>query len=281
MSSKQIIATLAAVLALSATVAVLAILHGNRTNEGDVPDAARPPDAAHRDTRPPDGRARCSQRAENKKNAKTAETHSCASKTRSSRHVDADASDDTDERTDLPPNDRRLLKAIEQARDDESLDQIVKLLPEAAASTNTEIRSELVDAIDDFGVAAMNHLLPFMADPDDDVRQSALDSWTSNLGEIEDEKTRAKLITAVMQVLDDEDALESMTMELTDMDEKIAIQTLVDVIEGGKARPKAVTAAREQYEFITGDEYTTIESADQWLTENYEPKDEKDGNAGK
>lgn len=179
--------------------------------------------------------------------------------------------DDGDDRDDLPTEERRLLSAIEEGRDDDSLEKVLKVLPDAAASTNAEIRSELVDALDSFGVPAMNHLLPFLADPDDDVRQSAIDSWTSTLGEVEDEKMKAKLITAVMQVLNDEDALESMTSELIGMDEKLALQVLVDVIEGGKAPKQAVAAAREQYEFLTGDEYSTVEDADKWLAENYEP----------
>ena len=275
MTSRRMIATLAAVLAVSVTIAVLMLLHKSQTNEGNISSDAT---VLSETTAPKQAKT------------KNAAPSNAARKRLLSKHGRnsvrsgyADASDefDDDERTDLPPEDRQLLKSIEQARDDESLEQIVKLIPGASASTNTEIRAELVDALSEFGTSGMNHLLPFMADPDDDVRQNALDSWTSTLGEIKDEKIRAKLITAVMQVLDDEDALESMAMELTDMDEKIAIQTLVDVIEGGKASPKAVAAAREQYEFVTGDEYTTIESADQWLTENYEPKDDKDGAADK
>lgn len=180
----------------------------------------------------------------------------------------------------VSPADKRLLTAIEEGRDDDSLEKILAVLPEASASTNAEVRSELVDALGWFGVPAMNHLLPFLVDSDDDVRQSAIDSWTSSLGEIEDEKMKAKLIAAVMQVLNDEDALESMTSELIGMDEKIALQTLVDVIEGGKAPKQAVAAAKEQYEFLTGDEYTTVEDADKWLAENYEPPNKENGTDG-
>lgn len=174
-------------------------------------------------------------------------------------------------------DDRRLLDAIEEGLGDDSLEKILRVLPEASTTTNAEIRSELVDALGWFGVPAMNHLLPFLADPDDDVRQSAIDSWTSSLGEVEDEKMKAGLITAVMQVLNDEDALESMATELTDMDEKLALQVLVDVIEGGKASKQAIAAAREQYEFLTGDEYTTVEAADKWLEENYEQDEQNVG----
>lgn len=190
------------------------------------------------------------------------------------RSVDADDDDDDDDN--ISPADKRLLTAIEEGRDDDSLEKVLVVLPEASASTNAEVRSELVDALGWFGVPAMNHLLPFLVDSDDDVRQSAIDSWMSSLGEIEDEKMKAKLIAAVMQVLNDEDALESMTSELIGMDERIALQTLVDVIEGGKAPEQAVAAAKEQYEFLTGDEYTTVEDANKWLAENYEPPDKED-----
>ena len=185
-----------------------------------------------------------------------------------------------DDDDDMSPADRRLMDAIEQASDDDDLDRLVKLIPEVSASTNAEVRSELVDAIGWFDVKGMNHLLPFMADQDDNVRESAIDNWTSSLGEVEDEKLRAQMVGAVMQVLTDEDALESMVNELIDMDERIALQTLVDVIEGGKAAPQGVAAAREQYEFLTGDEYTTIDAANQWLAENYEPPEQESDAAG-
>lgn len=188
---------------------------------------------------------------------------------------DAEDEEDDDDDDDMSPEDRRLMDAIEQGRDDDDLERLVKLIPDVTASTNAEVRAELVDAIGWFDVQGMNHLLPFMADSDEDVRESAIDNWTSALDEVEDEKTRANMIGAVMQVLTDEDALESMSSGLIDMDEKIALQTLVDVIEGGKASPEGVAAAREQYEFLTGDEYTTIEAANQWLEENYEPPDPK------
>ena len=191
-----------------------------------------------------------------------------------------DSGDSGEVDDDMSPADRRLMDAIEQGRDDDDLDRLVKIIPEVSASTNAEVRAELVDAIGWFDVKGMNHLLPFMADPDDDVRESAIDNWTSALGEVEDEKMRAQMVGAVMQVLTDEDALESMVNELIDMDEKLALQTLVDVIEGGKAAPQGVATAREQYEFLTGEEYTNIDAANQWLAENYEPPGQEPDAAG-
>ena len=184
----------------------------------------------------------------------------------------------TEDRTDLTPDEKRVMLAIEKALDDESLDDLKKALPEAAASKNVEIRSDLVDALGWFGKEAMNDLLPFMADPDEDVRSSAIDNWTSALGEISHEKTRADVIESAMMVVDDEDALESMTMELNDLDELIAIQTIINVVESGKAPPEAVAAAREEYEFITGEDYTNVEDANKWMEENYDsPGDDAAG----
>ncbi|MCR5413537.1 MAG: hypothetical protein K6F50_02255 [Kiritimatiellae bacterium] len=172
------------------------------------------------------------------------------------------------DRADLAPDEKRLLAAIEKAMDDENLSAIREILPEAAASANAEVRSDLVDALGWFGVKTMAELMPFMADADEDVRQSAIDGWVAALGEISDAKRRADIIEAAMQVVDDEGALESMTMELSDMEEAEALRVVVGVIEDGAAAETAVAAAREEYEFITGEEYTNAADASRWLEEN-------------
>lgn len=279
MNVKYVVGGLISLLAVAAIV-VVCVVGRSRTGAGDgsVADAElnveRVVEGATASRRTVAGRSSGSRkRAERKKD-----------RIRHAMANDADSTDDSDDDDDddgMSPEDRRLMDAIEQGQDDDNLELLVNVIPEVSASTNTEVRSELVDALGWFGVQGMNHLLPFMADPDDDVRESAIDNWTSALGEVEDEKMRAQMISAVMQVLNDEEALESMTNELIDMDERIALQTLVDVIEGGKAAPQAVSVAREQYEFLTGDEYTTIEAANQWLAENYEPPEPEADAAGK
>ena len=268
---KHLAGAVLALLALAAVVAMCVI--GSRSDAGGSESSeelkgAHQAGGAHAPRRPPPDRLSASRRR-------------VARKSRF-RRADVSGADpgtggDGD---DMSPEDTRLMDAIEQGRDDEDLDRLVKIIPEVSASTNAEVRAELVDAIGWFDVKGMNHLLPFMADPDDDVRESAIDNWTSALGDVEDEKMRAQMVCAVMQVLADEDALESLVNELIDMDEKIALQTLVDVIEGGKAAPQGVAAAREQYEFLTGEEYTNIDAANQWLAENYEPPEQGAGAAG-
>ena len=186
----------------------------------------------------------------------------------------------TDERDDLTPEEKRQMTAIEEAMDEENLEKLRAILPAAAASKNTEIRSELVDGLGWFGKKAMNELLQFMADPDEDIRESAVDNWTSALSEIEDDKTRADIVESAMMVVTDENALDSMTSELTGIDEKLALQVIINVVESGKAPPEAAAAAREEYEFITGEEYTNVDDANKWMSENYSSP-EAEGESGK
>lgn len=287
MNVKYAVGGLLALLALGTLVAVCLVGRSRMDGEGDGAADARVADAGSNEVHRA-GDASVSKRAASRRRSasKPGSKKGAGARDDRIRQATGNVADlrvegEDEEDDDMSPADRRLLEAIEQGQDDEDLERLVKIIPEVSASTNAEVRSELVDALGWFGVQGMNHLLPFMADSDEDVRERAVDNWTSALGEVEDEGMRAQMIGAVMQVLNDEDALESMTNELIDMDEKIALQTLVDVIEGGKAAPQGVAVAREQYEFLTGDEYTTIEAANQWLAENYEPPASKDGGKGR
>ena len=178
------------------------------------------------------------------------------------------------DRPDLNPTDKKLVDGIKNALDGERLPDLLKLLPAAMASTNVEIRSDLVDALGWFGRDAMLELLPLMADPDEDVAESAVDNWTMALNEVDDEVEKSTSVEAAMKVLKNEDALQAMVLELDDCDDMVALQTLVNVIEGDNEVAAAV--AREHYEFMTDEEYSGIESANKWLEKNYVPDDEDD-----
>lgn len=178
------------------------------------------------------------------------------------------------DRDDLTGTEKRQLNAIQSALDQEDLAALLKVLPEASKSSNVEVRTEMVEALGWFGEEAMLELLPFMADRDEDVAQSAMDSWTTALSEIDNEQEKATLIESAMLAVRDEDSLDSMVMELSDCDDLVAMQTVINLIESPNR--KAARAAREHYEFMTGEEYTTLEAAEKWMCENYEIED-KDG----
>lgn len=179
---------------------------------------------------------------------------------------ESDEPDADDERTDLSPVDRKTLKTVEKAMEDDDVRALRAAVPAALKSQETEVRSATVDALAWFGEKTMDDLLPFMSDSDEDIAESALNGWTAALGEIEDEKRKCNLVESVMKVLKNEEALESLVMELNDCEDIVALPSVVNLIQCDN--PSAVKVAREHYEFMTGDEFTTVEAAEAWAKEN-------------
>lgn len=175
---------------------------------------------------------------------------------------------------DMAPEDEARMEAISDAMEKDSFSAVVALVADVQTSTNADVRSELVDALGSFGKKALVELLPFMADPDPDVAENAMNQWTMALSDVTSEKKKCKYIESAMSILKDEDTLDSMMTELTDCDERLAIQTIVNIISSGTS--EAVAAAKEEYEFITGEEYTNIADAEAWLQENYEPDEDNE-----
>lgn len=171
---------------------------------------------------------------------------------------------------DLSPAERTLKDAIEKALDDEDLAAARKLAAQAMIANNQEIRQAMVDTLGWFGVKALPELTPFLADPDEDVRESAMNEWSMAISEIEDDAEKLGLVELAMHVLNDEDSLEDISGEYIGADEKIAVESLLRVIEAGGSE-NGIAKAKETYEFVTGDEFTDRAAAEKWIAEEYEP----------
>lgn len=173
---------------------------------------------------------------------------------------------DDDERIDLTPEDRETLMAIEKAMEAEDVRMLAAAVAAAVRSPSTEVRSEMVDALGWFGAKTMDDLIPFLADPDADIAENALNNWTSALGEIEDEKRKCDMVEGIMRILKNEDALESLVMEINDCDTLLLLQTVVNLIQCDNSAASKVACGH--YEFMTGEEFTTLEAANAWAEEN-------------
>ena len=57
-----------------------------------------------------------------------------------------------------------------------------------------------------------------------------------------------------------------MIMEINDLPNSAQMDILTRLIEGGNKA--AAEVAREHYEFVTGEPYTTPDAAQKWLQEN-------------
>jgi len=165
---------------------------------------------------------------------------------------------------------KSLFERIEKALDDEDFELAVVCAEEAQKCGVAKIRQSMVDTLGWFGEKALPELTPFLADADDDVRESAMNEWTMALSSIEDESIKIRTVELAMWVLKDEDALEDVSNEYIGVDEKLAVESLARIIEGGGSS-EGIEKAKETYEFVTGDEWTGADEAERWIAEEYEP----------
>ena len=178
--------------------------------------------------------------------------------------------DDDDEGSNRTPAEKKLAADVEKALDEEDFELAKKCAPLALNCKDTEIRQSMVDTLGWFGAKALPELTPFIADPDADVAESAMNEWESAVSSVEDEGERVGMVELAMQVISDEDSLESISGEYLGVDEKLAIESLLRIIEGGGSA-KGISKAKETYEFVTGDEFTDRAAAEKWIAEEYEP----------
>ena len=175
--------------------------------------------------------------------------------------------DDDDNRT---PAEKALAERIDKALEDEDFELAASCADEAQKCGVVEIRQSMVDTLGWFGEKALPELTPFLADPDEDVRENAMNEWSMALSSIEDDVVKIKTVELAMGVLKDEDALEEISGEFIGVDEKLAVESLARIICGGGSK-EGVDKAKETYEIVTGDEWTDAAGAERWIAEEYEP----------
>lgn len=182
--------------------------------------------------------------------------------------------DDDDEDSSRSPAEKKLAADIEKALDDEDFELAKKCASLALTCKDAEIRQAMVDTLGWFGERAIPELTPFIADSDEDVAESAMNEWEMAVSSVEDDVEKIGMVELAMQVISDEDYLESISGEYIGVDEKLAVESLLRVIEG-EGGAKGIEKAKETYEFVTGDEFTDRAAAEKWIAEEYEPPDEE------
>ena len=242
---------LAVVLAITGAAAVLVLVRGGARTAGNEADAA--------DTRQVRAPAAPAPRAATRSAARSRP-----------KPVLTVEDDEDDERT---PEEKALEERIEKALDEEDLEAALACADEALKCGVVEIRQNMVDTLGWFGEKALPELTPFLADADEDVRDSAMNEWTMALSSIEDDGLKIKTVELAMGVLKDEDALEEISNEYIGADEKLAVESLARIIDGDGSK-EGVEKAKETYEFVTGDEWTDAAEAARWIAEEYEPPEE-------
>ena len=185
-----------------------------------------------------------------------------------------DLGDDDDEDDKRTPEEKALAERIEKALDEEDFKAAVACAEEAQKCAVPEIRQSMVETLGWFGEKALPELTPFLADEDEDVRERAKSEWSMALSSIEDDGVKIRTVELAMHVLKDEDALEDMSGEYIGVDEKLAVESLSRIIAAGGSE-EGIAKAKETYEFVTGDEWTSAEEAARWIAEEYTPPEKE------
>ena len=194
----------------------------------------------------------------------------------------------------LRGKDRKLAEAIQQALDADDYAGVMQSVDAAMRSENPEVRSHLVDALSWFGAEALPELTVLMADPDEDVAESAQTQWTIALSEVESPGKRMEIGLSVLGTLSDENLLAEISGEVSNAEIEYiddesdesnperqsekrveVVQALLDIMEGG--RPACAEAAAETYEEITGHKWINIDEAELYLRnpDDYEPPEDR------
>ena len=239
--------------------------------KGEAETNSTPSVAAGEEARLESGEVRRQPRGKERKGRKSVEARNPASPA-SPVPDDPDDDDDDDDDDGLTPEERALSKHIEDLDEanPEDLKKAVACAKEALNCPNAEVRQDMVNALGRFGEKGLPQLTPFLADPDEDVRDSAMNEWSTALSEIEDEPEKLGIVELAMGILTDEEALEEIADEYIGADEKLAVESLLRIIEGGGSE-EGIAKAKETYEFVTGDEFTDRAAAEKWIAEEYVP----------
>ena len=192
----------------------------------------------------------------------------------------------------LPEAARKLANNIQDALDDENLEDITALAAEAMESDSSELRQHAVEALGWFGEEALPELTVWMSDPDEDVAQVAMEQWCSALSEVEKAEDRLNIAFAAFQTISDINNLENIGTEISNTatelidgapNEETASQRRIEVVQAlaemiVDGPEKNGNAAKEAFEDITGSKWTSVEEAEKYLhdPENYEAPESDD-----
>ncbi len=182
------------------------------------------------------------------------------------------------------PEERKLADGLQDALDGNNLEDVRREIEKIKRQDNAELKCEAMEALAFFGMSAIPDLVEFAKDSNQEVVDAAADKISFTLEELESEdcKLKAGTISTLLSMggLWGEDAIETFVGQLEALgsdDELLAVQTLVDLIDGNGADERVKARAKEAYEFVTGEEYEGFEKAEAWFAEK--ARENADGEA--
>jgi len=132
-------------------------------------------------------------------------------------------------------------------------------------STNRDVRKIVADALEWIGTSAAMDAATMMDDPDEDIREQMQSAFWDMLDEVNDPELKKSLLATALQS-QDADVRRTVLDELLNLPDTLSF----DLIAGSMTDPVSTVAelARENIEFISGEEFSTYEAAMKWFEAN-------------
>lgn len=184
-------------------------------------------------------------------------------KSEKGERLNDDGSIDTGEYDAFSGKDRQLAKDMDAAFWDDDMEGAIALAASAISSDNVELREKAVECLAWYDVDGMAALTPFLTDPDEGIAAKAIAAWTDALTHVDDDNERADIVRLMAKELKSAEAISNMLIATGNTSDLATMQIIVDVIDCGTE--EAMAAAKDHYEFMTGEEFTTLEAAEEWL----------------
>lgn len=177
--------------------------------------------------------------------------------------LDEDGLVDSGEYDAFSGKDKQLAKEMDAAFWDNDMNGAIALASSAIDSSSVELREKAVECLAWYDVDGMAALTPFLTDPDEGIAAKAIAAWTDALAHIDDDNERADIVRLMAKSMNSVEAINNMLITTGNTSDLAAMQIIVDVIDCGTE--EAMAAAKDHYEFMTGEEFTTLEAAEEWL----------------
>ena len=175
---------------------------------------------------------------------------------------------------------KKVLRFLRDVSDSDNKSEVIRMVQELQKSKDWPdsvpkvVRLAAIEALGWFGSSCLPEAVGFLADVDEEVVACAMSQFEEVVGDLEkSDSERAEILVLASMVVTDSDAMDSMLMELNNMRNSVAAETVKQLwLNGNMTTQKLLSEAIES---VTGEEgIDTPEKLDAWLVEN--PDDEED-----
>jgi len=154
--------------------------------------------------------------------------------------------------------DQRKVAEMNAAIDNGETHVALRMARELMDSKDAAVRMAVTDALGFIGKRALPDIEAMLGDPDGEVAQSALNAWELGLTELNSDRVRAAVVERAVKSVANRAMLDAILIQLTGIDEKLALTTLQRIIQANSGKAASV-CAKSMFEHIAGEPWDSPE----------------------